>query len=1409
MATSTVRTIHAGARRITRIPIASHHRSLPMNRSSILRLALTLGVGWLVTAQPILERIPMDLRPWAAWVTWDDAHRFCPTPYSDSGKHICFWPSRLTLDVEKGGGRFDVQVVVYAATWVPLPGGGGVWPMDVTLDQKSVPVLERQGVPAIRLEAGNHFIAGTFRWTDSPQRIQIPPEIGLLELTIDGGRIAVPAWDASGQVWLRRDGLAESDEKNFLSVKVYSVLEDGIPLWWRREFELIVSGKSREEDLGNILPEGWKLSALESPIPAAVDDAGRMKVQVRAGRWTVRADAFRLDNPEELRYASGAEPIMAEELVAFRARPEFRVVEVIGPPSIDVSQTTFPQKWRDLPVYRWDTSTTLRLEERMRGMGDQKPAGLTIAREWWLDEDGLGVTFQDRIYGSMQRIWRLDAAEGAELGSVRSDGQGQLITLNPQNDSPGVEIRTRNLSLEATGRMPRMVAFPATGWRSDSEALNVTLHLPPGWRLFALFGADWVRGDWLTAWTLLDLFLLLIFSLTVFRLWGVPAALLAFVAFGLSYHEPGAPRFLWLILLVPLALQRVVPAGWGQRCVDVMKWSALGVLVLFLVPFIAGQVQQAIYPQMEIVKTPRGLFGTSSYSRGAPQSAAAPMESERAEVDVLQAVQAPPARFGRAAGSSVREDYLVGNLAQDSKARIQTGPGVPEWSWRSVSFGWNGPVHASQRVRPVLIPMTVERLISVLRVVLLLGLAGLLLRRRRSMDPREGPKNSQESGKGAKGVKAGMNAALLMAGLMLFSDATPVAQAQDGGFPNKAMLDQLRERLIQVPDAFPNAADIPSVVLTMDGRRLLMDVEIHTAVRTAVPLPGRLPAWSPMTVRVVGDDNNETEIAALRRDDGFLWIVLPAGVHKVRVEGLLAGGTEWEWAYLLRPRSVTIEAPGWLVSGVSAEGVPEQQVFFVPEDRSAEGQASYERQELQTVALVNRNIEFGLVWQVRTEVTRLSPAGKAISLRIPLIAGENVLTANAAVNDGFIDVRLGAQDQSFAWESELTPVNSISLTTRTNDLWVERWQLVASPVWNIGISGLQPFFEADNAHLIPVWQPWPGESVTLAIYRPEAIAGATMTVSRATREIRIGKRQRVSSLNLSVRCSLGQDFLVEIPDDAEITTLTHNGRAIPVRKDGKKVIIPVQPGEQTLFIEWTVDGPLGFREISDEVVLPVASANIDTVMRVSGDRWVLWTSGPRRGPAVRFWVILACSILAALSLSVVRQSPLGRVEWMLLAIGLTQVPLPAGLFVAGWLFLLAWRGSPAVPRLNPIAHNLLQVLIVIMTAGSLGVLVLVVGEGLLGSPEMFIAGNGSNGTMLRWFKDRSAGLLPEAHVYSVSIWWYRFSMLLWALWLAASLIRWLRMGWRNFSSGSIFRKGTRDLKASSPPPLPTDAGANQ
>ena len=1359
----------------------------------LLRAALALVA---VSAHALDKPIPEPLKPWETWATWGDEDRDCPAIFSDGKKHLCFWPSRLALQIDRKGGRFDFSVTVFRETWVPLPGGPEAWPLEVRAGKDALAVTEHDGQPSVRLRPGTQRIEGAYRWSEIPQRLPVPRAIGILALTLEGKIVDAPAWDTQGVLWLKRDGSTEEADKNFLAVKLYAALEDGIPLWLRTEIELTVSGKSREEDLGTILPEGWKLAAIESPIPVAVDDAGRMKAQVRAGKWTLHASAFRFDNPKEFRFAKTARPAVAEMFVAFRARPDFRTVEITGAPAVDVSQTTFPEIWRELPVYRWDTTATLGLTERQRGMGEQRPAGLTIAREWWLDENGRAFTFRDRITGAMQQIWRLDAAPGQDLGSVRSGGQGQLITRNPQGTAPGVEIRNRGVDLEATGRMSRARELPAAGWQTDADALNVTLNLPPGWRLFALFGADHVEGDWLTAWTLLDLFLLLIFTLAVFRLWGFGAALLAFLAFGLSYHETGAPRYVWLVLLVPLALQRVVPEGWGRRLVGWGKWIAIAAFILVLVPFLAAQVQQALYPQLEkiveFMEPPdfqSSGAGLASHAGNAapqmaneefsppqiPQNISMPQAAEK-DIPGLDAIVSSARRGGRGSWSYGKSS--ADNLQYDTKARIQTGPGIPEWKWRTVSFGWNGPVTAAQSVRPILIPLGVERLLTAARVILLLALAAVLLNARRA---------------GGVVFRAGGKATAIF--LVTFG-ALGAAQAQTP-FPDQATLEKLRERLLEIPDAFAHAADIPAVALTLKDRRVTIDAEMHAAVRTAVPLPGRLPAWSPLTVLV--DDKPES---ALRRDDGYLWVVLPAGVHRVRVEAMLADVTEWEWTFLLKPRQVKIDAPAWTFTGVKPDGVPEQQIFFTLKQKAAAASATYDRQDLQAIAVIDRHLELGLIWQVRTTVTRLSPVGKAVALRVPLLPGENVLSSNAVVKDGFIEVRLGAQEQEFTWESGLAIAPALHLATRADDAWVERWHLTASPVWNVALSGLAPTFEPGNLNLVPIWQPWPGENVDLTLSQPEAIAGATITVSRGTHTITLGTRQRTSQLDLALRCSLGEDFLVELPAAAEITSLTHSGKAIPVRKDGAKLIIPVRPGEQTISLAWKINTLLGWRAVGGEVRLPVESANIHTIINVPDDRWVLWAHGPQRGPAVRFWGILLLSLLAALALGRSAYSPIRAVSWMLLVIGLTQVPLPAALVVIGWLFALAARGRESFQRLGPIRYNLLQLVLIGLTATALGILLVAVHAGLLGDPEMFISGNGSSRTMLRWFQPRSGPLLSQPGCLSISIWWYRLAMLVWALWLAAALLRWLRWGWQNFSSGGFFHKMGKPKPAATPPPMP-------
>ncbi len=1319
-------------------------------------------------AQPTAaDRIPDTLKPWENWATWnDEALRQSPTLYAEAKTPLTFWPSELRLSAAPAGATFRQTVTVYSPTWVALPGSELLWPSGVTVGGKPAAVLGQDGRPVVRLAAGTQEISGRLEWKAMPQNIPLPPATGIVLLDVEGQPVEAPLWDEEGRLWLKRGASPEEAAgPDFLSANLYAALEDGIPLWLKMRVELIVSGQSREEDLGTILPQGWSVSSVDSPLPVAVDESGRAKAQVRAGRWTINVSAFRLDDARELRFADNAKPAADSVLIGFQAKPDFRIVELGGVAPVDVTMTTFPDDWRNLPVYQWPVGDALQIEERLRGMGEQAPEGLRIARAIWLDENGRGMTFRDNLSGTRQKIWRLDAADGQELGSVRSDGVGQLITRDPADGAPGVEIRSRNLSLEAAGRMAVSPAMSATGWKTDADNLEVTLNLPPGWRLFALFGADWVQGDWLTSWSLLDIFIVMIFTLAVFRLRGAGAALLAFVALALSYRESGAPQMLWLALLAPIAIMTVVPSGRLRTLVGAWKWVTVAIFLLSVVPFISAQIQQAIYPQLERVP---GVFFTPR-----PVAAGRMFEAEAVAAPSAAPMEASDS-YGllRSKSANVAEQQVRSqNMAYEAKARIQTGPGVPEWSWRGVRFGWNGPVTAGQTFRPVLISLGLERVLTLLRIGVVLALLAVLIGLRRVPLP------------------SGPAAALLLLSFLLFAPATASAQ-----FPDAGMLKTLRERLIEKNDLPAQTAAIPRVTLTLTDRRIIMESEIHAATFAAVPLPGMLPAWSPVAVTVDGKPG-----AAVRRDGNYLWVALPAGVHTVRVEGLLGDASQWEWTFQLKPHRVLVEAPGWNVSGINPDGVPEQQVFFSRQQKAVSEEAAYDRQDFQTVALVERELELGLIWQVRTTVRRLTAPGKAMALRVPLLPGEKVLSANIPIKDGAAEVRLPAGEEAVSWQSELTASDKLALATRPNDTWVEQWRLIASPVWNVTFGGTAPVFEEGAGELIPVWRPWPGESAELVIGRPEPVPGATVTVHRAKHAMELGDRQRTSTLELALTSSLGEDFLVALPTDAQITSLSLDGTDLPARMDGDRVVVPLRPGEQKLNIGWRTSVPLTSRAQVDTVTLPVESANIETTVGVPANRWVLWTDGPQRGPAVRFWTVLAFSLVAALFLGRLKGSPLRTVEWMLLAIGLTQVPLPAALVVVGWLFLLVWRGHPRFQDLAPVWFNLSQALVILATLGALGVLISAVAAGLLGSPEMFIAGNGSTAGSLAWYIDRAAAQLPSPSVQSVSVWWYRLAMLVWAIWLATATLRWLVRGWNAFTNGGAFRSMG---KKATPPAVP-------
>ena len=112
-----------------------------------LALLTSLGSASPTGAQPIArESLPPELHPWVPWVLDAVPGLGCPRV---QGRPVCVWPGRLRLDLDGAGGRFALAVHSDRETSLRLPGTAQIWPQDVRVDGRAVPVFGKDGAPRV------------------------------------------------------------------------------------------------------------------------------------------------------------------------------------------------------------------------------------------------------------------------------------------------------------------------------------------------------------------------------------------------------------------------------------------------------------------------------------------------------------------------------------------------------------------------------------------------------------------------------------------------------------------------------------------------------------------------------------------------------------------------------------------------------------------------------------------------------------------------------------------------------------------------------------------------------------------------------------------------------------------------------------------------------------------------------------------------------------------------------------------------------------------------------------------------------------------------------------------------------------------------------------------------------------
>jgi len=1356
------------------------------------RILLLLSVVLCANAAFAAVAVPLTLEPWRAWALHGLDRLGCPQPADqafDPEGGLCAWPGELRIDADASGAVFSQEWRLQAPAWVPLPGSAERWPQGVRANGQALVVVARAGQPMAWLGAGRQRIEGRLAWAKRPEILTVPVQAARIALSVDGRAVALPEREGAALRLGREASVAP--EADALKLRVFRRVQDGLPLLLETRIELYGAGQLREERLPQVLPEGFVPLTLDSDWPARLEPDGSLRVQVQADSAELILLARATALPQTITRPETGAPWPAQEIWSYQPDARLRGTRASAALEVDPRRAEVPADWTDLQAFALAPGQALSIEERGRGEAAASGNRLQLKRSLWLDHDGAGYSLRDQLSGEMRQGWRLQAQPPLTLESARSgSGEPLLITELDESARRGLEWRSGRVDVAAELRVDARVPLPLAGWNQRFERVDIDLNLPAGYRLLSAPGAEPGAQDWLSRWRLLDVFLVAVLGLLAWHALGAVGTAVTLGLLTIGYHEPGLP-----LLAIGLALG----AGLLARALDrgrlgaVTRWinrAALLLLVLLALPFAINQARLALYPQLEARAA--GLAPPPADFASMQSEAAAGMPAAPAPPSAPLGYEDQNARLDRISVTGTRIKGPENFEGYSQSTVMQAGRALPQWqSGNRHALRYPGPVTADEPLRlSVLSPWAVRGL-----RLLVLALFALLLWQLLGK-----PRLPRSRAADRAGVGRAATATALLLPLLLISAAAPPVNAQTAA-PSAELLQELRQRLTQPPACAPQCAQVAEVTLQAEGDSMLLELEVHLLQGLALPLP---QPQSDQSAALVDLRLNGQPSPELLGENGRWLMPLAAGVQRVQMR-LRADADRLTLLLPLRPGRVSLSGEGWQLAGVDEDGAPQAGSVQLLRLRAVPGQAEAEApaQTFPAYVRIVRELNLDTQWRLRSRVERMAPMEGDLSVEVPLLEGERVGSPGLRVRQGRISLVLADGDDSIEWESQLDRTSQLSLSAPALDPQVAEWRIAVGPMWRVEFSGvpesLDPQTDGEDRHVF-VFHPRAAETLRLEISEPQAAPGPTLALERMNIVSELGQRARDHRIELVLRSTVGGEHRLPLPAGTELVEIRRDGQPLRLSARDGALDLPLQPGTHSYALHLREDRPIGLMSRSPPLDPGLAAANISYSLQLPPQRWLLWTSGPRQGPAVLYWGELAVLLLLAAALSRLPHSPLRLWQWLLLALGFSAVSVYALLLIAAWLFACAWRQQQTPERLGGY-FNAAQVGLLLLTALALLALLAAVPLGLLGQPDMRIEGNGSSASQLRWFVDRHEGVLPTPTALSLPILVYRGLMLAWALWLAASVIGWLRVALAAWTSGGYWRPWRRR----GPPPVPPTA----
>jgi len=1363
---------------------------------------------------------PQALEEWRQWLVEQKTVQDVPRFQSNYATTVPLWYSPLNIITNDTVAHFSQEFTIFKDTlWVSLP-GGVYWPSNIECSTDNNPVIvNRNGTPSLLLPPGNHRVSGKIIWETQPDQLTIHKTNSIVNLILNESKIHNPQI-INGKLTLKQENpLQVLHQADLVTIKLFRQLNDNIPQTIISRLELSITGSKREIDLGTLLPPNSEIVSLSSTIPALIDNEGKLKVQVTPGSSVITLVSRTKSIQNEFVTTDGNEDWPVQEVWSIQQNPTQRTFTVSGAPLVDPTQVQIPQQWRSLPAYILKSGDTLSLTETSRGNSNPLPNQLSLNRKLILDFDGNGFTVQDQINGTVYEATQLSLSSPYELGKATLNNEAQLVIHT--DSGIGIGIKKGNITLNGVGRIESSISkIPTIGWDSPMERFTGTLLLPPGWDIFHIMGTDSVSHSKIDQWDLWDIFLVLLIIVLAFKFLGLKWSIPVSAMLLLLYHTAGAPQLSWLNIFIAGAILIKLPEHRGRNILRAYYVLSLILITISILPLTVSTVREILYPnisQSEYLNVNNFMntqqydvdFKTASYEQevsneeayftgggGEPQDYDQQLGGYASGIDaVLQANDVnysirEGSGFGANSGgvddllnslksvsNSPREYYQQQAIQQEklktmaTDDNLQTGPGVPTWGWNSCRFSIEGKVDTDHELKLYLITPTVNRILKLISITLLIAIIIRLFK-----VVKDTPMVVKKSN--PKPVATTL--------LFLLSAILLPQQLLADEYPPQYLFNRVEQEvtteLNKTPLWFSQSAEMRDGKLELTDSSLMLTMNIPSRNElVAFPVLQGVSGWIPDEIRV-GERSQDTQYSYLHNN---FTVNLSKGSNRVTLSGDIQGnGTALTFPSTIH--NLEVVALGWSVEGIEKGTVPGRTIRLTRTVVQETKEGEFGTQPPAPLfCRVDRSLYFGYEQTAQTTITRIAPFNSPVTLKIPLLPNEAVITPDMKIDSQFVTVTLPANSNFATYESRFPMNTTLALIAPNSNEYSETWNIESDSRFRITTSGLTPIVSRGQ---VQSWLPRSGDTLTVSIIKPDAVIGNTTTIESANLAISGNKTSTKSTLTLSVNSSRGEPMWAILPDNAEVEELHINGQqALNYRED--TLTIPLTPGVQNISLKWS--SKQGITSVTKTDLIELSEPGVNCTITYSippESRWLLALSGPIMGPSVIVWSIIIVLLIIAILLPKFAETALNTPEWLLLFVGVASVNYIGILPILFWMILFSYRLNAKKDDLIGWKFNLMQIILVGITVIAMLTLVSMIPVGLLSSPAMIVKGNGSSSYFYQWYQDRTGTTLPQGTIYSLPFWAYRTVRLLWSVWIAVQIPKWLKWVWKSFSSVRIWSK---------------------